>query len=194
MLEKLDRKFRIREKLLEPLAPRVPPNLVSSFGFLTGPFAGLFLWRKAFLLALAFIFLNALSDLFDGIVARKYGRITKRGSLIDDLADRVSDVSISLGLGGAAGSPLLGAICAILLVFNSYLSLQGLALFGKKAKFGFFSRANRTAVTFLALAISLPFGFNPAGPLLYLTIAAAVLTIFQRATFLLMQREGRSSK
>jgi phosphatidylglycerophosphate synthase len=189
MLAALDKKWGLKKKFIEPIAPRIDPNLVSSAGFLTGPLAGYFLWKGNLALGTVFIFLNALSDLFDGVIARKYGKVSKRGSLLDDLADRTSDVSIALGLGGLAGQPLIGAFCAILLVLNSYLSLQGLALFGSKAKFGVFSRANRTLFILLLLCASIALSKNLAALILYVTIAFAILTVCQRAAFLL--GEGR---
>jgi phosphatidylglycerophosphate synthase len=185
MLSKLDKKFGIRKKLIEPLAPRVDPNIVSALGFLTGPLAGWFLWNRELMLAIIFIFLNALSDLFDGTIAKKYGTASKKGSLIDDMADRVSDISIAIGLGGMAGNPFLGGVAAVVLVLNSYLSLQGLALYGKKAKFGLFSRANRTAVIFTALVVSPMVPADVPLLLLWLTIVLGAVTVIQRAAHLL---------
>jgi phosphatidylglycerophosphate synthase len=189
VLASIDRKFGLRKKFVEPFVPNINPNIVSAAGFLTGPLAGVFLWTGQTGLALLFVLLNALSDLLDGAIARKYKKVTKVGSLIDDLADRVSDISISMGLGGMAGSPLLGTISAVLLVLNSYLSLQGLALFGEKAKFGLFSRANRTAAIILFLIGGLALGRNLATPLLYLMIFGALFTILER-THSLFRRNG----
>ncbi len=191
MLSDLDRKLGLRRRFLEPFVPHIDPNIVSASGFVTGPLAGYCLGTGNVLLGLVFVLLNAVSDAIDGTIARKYGRVTKTGSLVDDLADRVSDVSIALGLGGLAGSPLLGAFCAVLLVLNSYLSLQGLALYGEKAKFGVFSRANRTAAIILFLMASLATGSNLAALQLYLTIGAAFLTILQRTFFLFGKGAGK---
>lgn len=191
MLQEIDRRFLVRKRFLEPIAPNIPPNFVTSLGFLTGPLAGYFLWKGEFLVALAFIFLNAASDLLDGTIARKFGKVTLKGSLLDDLADRVSDISISIGLGASFGSPL-GAFSAIFLVLSSYLSLQGLALYGEKAKFGFFSRANRTLAIIIGLAAGTAFGFNASEPLLYAIIAGSIFTILERSIFLFSKKEGRA--
>ncbi len=190
MLNELDKKFEVRRRLLHPIAPNVNPNLISSIGFLTGPLAGFFLWNRLFLPAILMILANAFSDTLDGVIARKYKRASLKGSLVDDLADRVSDISISIGLGGSIGSPFLGALGALFLVLNSYLSLQGLALFGEKAKFGSFSRANRTLALLIIIALSFVFPFSPGEPALFLVILGGFATIIERALFLLTRKES----
>lgn len=191
VLQEIDRKFRIREKAIKPHLPRANPDLITLSGLVTGPLAGYFLWTGNLPAAAAAIILNAAADLVDGMTARKYGLASKRGSLLDDVADRTSDISIAVGSGGLAGNPFLGAVAAAVLLFSSYLSLQGLALYGKKAKFGIFSRANRTAAIILLLLAGIIFGFNPGPAAVWLSIAAGLATIAERLAFLLSVGRAR---
>ena len=100
---------------------------------LAAPHAGGVFW----LLAVAFIGLRLLANLFDGMVAVEHGKATSRGPIWNELPDRVSDVAILAAAGYSAATMVPGAasiaialgwICAVGAVLTAYVRELGRAL------------------------------------------------------------------
>lgn len=88
------------------------PNLLSLFRlFVTIFFIALVSYQQ-FRLALAVFVLQALSDLFDGFLARRMGSKTNLGAYLDPLADKVMLAASYLALGFSAIIPfwLIGIV------------------------------------------------------------------------------------
>ncbi len=70
------------------------PNLLSVIRILLIPvFAVLFL-KEHYIVAIAIIIFAELTDLFDGMIARKFNQISALGKLLDPIADKLSQISI----------------------------------------------------------------------------------------------------
>ena len=77
--------------------------------------------------------LSGTFDSLDGIVARMYGRTSRKGDFLDHFFDRISDVAILLGLTYSPGaSNILGTCCLVLALLNAYLGTQMEASFGER--------------------------------------------------------------
>lgn len=70
--------------------PNVHPNMISGFSILTS-FAFLALFRFSVILSFLFLVLTLLLDWFDGVVAKKYFRVSEEGYLADLTSDRLSE-------------------------------------------------------------------------------------------------------
>ena len=74
------------------------PNLLSVLRILViAPFAYFFL-NGQLLLAVLFLAFSGLSDMFDGMIARKFNQITELGKMLDPLADKLTQGTIALSL------------------------------------------------------------------------------------------------
>ena len=118
-------------KILDPIAKSIPlgPMSISFLSLLTAIGSGYSfstvesdLSNKEFLLfGSGLVFLTAVLDALDGIVARKRGLSSKRGDLVDHTLDRVADILI---IGGIAIGPLVStevgftAIIGVLCFYN----------------------------------------------------------------------------
>ena len=88
------------------------PNLLSVLRILViGPFAYFFL-NDQLLWAVAMLAFSGLSDLFDGLIARKFNQVTELGKMLDPVADKLTQATIAVCL--AVKHPIL---IPILLVF-----------------------------------------------------------------------------
>ena len=70
------------------------PNLLSVIRILLIPvFAVLFL-QEHYIIAIAIIIFAELTDLFDGMIARKFNQVSALGKILDPIADKLSQISI----------------------------------------------------------------------------------------------------
>ncbi|MBD3414673.1 MAG: hypothetical protein GF421_09625 [Candidatus Aminicenantes bacterium] len=134
------RKFFIA--LFTPLARRMEtfnPNTLTFISFITGILTGLafFLTRIQpwfFLVAGGLVSLSGAADSLDGIIARMYGRVTKKGDFLDHFSDRIVDIAIILGIAFSQGAHLiLGFVLSLLILLHSYLGTQIEATLGKRS-------------------------------------------------------------
>jgi CDP-diacylglycerol--glycerol-3-phosphate 3-phosphatidyltransferase len=72
------------------------PNLFTWLGFLSTLVAAFFLIQDLWWVAGLAILLSGLFDLFDGVVARKLGKVTALGGFLDSVVDRYSDLFLLL--------------------------------------------------------------------------------------------------
>ena len=141
----------IGTRLLTPLARNFPldPMGISLLSLATALGAG-YCFSQAeagsvwLLFAAGLVFLTALLDALDGIVARIRDLASKRGDLVDHTLDRVADVII---LGGIALGPLVNeragfaALLGVLLL--SYMGTQAQAMGAGRVYSGLLGRADR---------------------------------------------------
>ena len=74
--------------------------------------------------------------MLDGLVAFAAGKASRRGEILNDLPDRISDIVIFVGVAHSGlMKPLIGYWAAIFAVLTSYVGLFGQAL-GVQRQFG----------------------------------------------------------
>lgn len=83
-------------------------------------------WRLLWLGAAALVLLRLIANMLDGMVAERRGDANPLGELFNEAPDRVSDASVLVGLGYAAGGlPTLGWAAATVAVFVAYVRSLG---------------------------------------------------------------------
>lgn len=104
------------------------PNLMSYFRILLIPvFCWLYLTAETdadYLWAAAVVLISSLTDLFDGMIARKFNQITELGKVLDPVADKLSHAALAVCL--AIRYPLMWALIALMVVKEGYMGLMGL--------------------------------------------------------------------
>ena len=80
------------------------PNLMGYFRLLLIPvFCYLYLAKEAYHWAAGVVLLSSLTDLFDGMIARKFNMITNLGKALDPIADKLTDVGPVWSYGAQGG-------------------------------------------------------------------------------------------
>jgi CDP-diacylglycerol--glycerol-3-phosphate 3-phosphatidyltransferase len=74
------------------------PNFFTLMGFLATLVASFLILNGFWLLAGLAIILSGLFDLFDGVIARKLGKVTALGGFLDSVLDRYSDLLLLISL------------------------------------------------------------------------------------------------
>ena len=142
-------------KILNPLAKIMPigPMGISFLSLLTAIGAGYSFYMADLentnwlLIGALMVFLTAVLDALDGMVARIRAISSRRGDLLDHTLDRVADIII---VGGIALSPLVeitvgfAAIIGILML--SYMGTQAQAVGAGREYAGLLGRADRLVV------------------------------------------------
>lgn len=135
----------------------------------------------ALLLVPVAVALRLTSNLLDGALARRTGRVHARGELYNELGDRSADVlmlaPVAYVPGAIAGAVWLGVVLALL---ASFTSVATRAAGGSRTYRGILSKPGRMALLTVFAIAALVFGpdaWAPFGPLL---AAGAGLTLLER--------------
>jgi phosphatidylglycerophosphate synthase len=110
------------------------PDVVSYASIVAAAIAAWFFWQsrthpRYLVLAVAFAFLRLWLNMFDGMVALAAGKASKKGEIINDLPDRVSDILIFAGVAHSGWcNTILAYWVALAAVVVAYVGLFGQAV------------------------------------------------------------------
>jgi CDP-diacylglycerol--glycerol-3-phosphate 3-phosphatidyltransferase len=162
------------------------PNAVTILGFLVSV-AAAGLVGAGFLLAGGIVFLaGSALDLMDGAMARRTGRVTRFGGLLDSVMDRLGEAALFLGLAvhvvreDLGEGRLLFLVVSIILALTasqavSYLRARGEGL-GIATRGGVMTRPERVVL----LSLGLILGLRAVEVVLVVVAAVSLLTLLQR--------------
>ena len=172
-------------KILMPLAKISPlgPMGISLLSLITALTAGYSFYvgdldsnKTYLLLGSLMVFLTAVFDALDGIVARERNLSSKRGDLVDHTLDRVADIII---VGGISLGPLVditvGFSSIIGILMLSYMGTQAQAVGAGREYAGLLGRADRLVV--LAIVPVIQYFDEGYGNLNYMTLMCYVFAI-----------------
>lgn len=135
----------------------VSPNAITSLSLALSLAAGVALAMGRFALG-GWLYVGAgLCDFFDGSVARRSGRATSGGAVLDSVLDRYSETSVLVGLawfyrGQWVLVPVLAALTGSLLV--PYVRARGEAIGAKMSDVGFMQRPERVLILGATVSLS----------------------------------------
>ncbi len=119
----------------------IHPDTISYLSILAAIAAAICFWRSGdtrwlLLIAPLLCYLRLWFNMLDGMVAVAANKASRRGEILNDLPDRISDVIIFVGVAHSVWmDTLLGYWTAIFAVFTAYVGLFGQAL-GAQREFG----------------------------------------------------------
>lgn len=181
---------KVAESILEPAVKpfaKVSPNVLTLLGSIPSLLFFVFVIMHWYLPALIIFLANGF-DLIDGMVARKYKRVTNFGGFLDSTMDRVADFLMITAF--AFGTIVRWEIAAPLLLFaylTSYIRSRG-ELANPKVSFavGIVERTERLLLLFVSLLLYWLFpnvtfsGLNVAELLFLLITLLSLYTVLQR--------------
>lgn len=139
-----------------------------------------------FLAVSALILLGGLFDALDGFVARRTGRTSVRGDVLDHVLDRYADVALVIGIAiSGYANPILALLALVSLLIASYMGTQAQAVGQGRIYAGLLSRADRmivlALVTFLEFDWSLPWPWAPSAPWSHFVVGGIPFTVIDVA-------------
>jgi len=119
----------------------IHPDAISYLSIVAALIASICFWKSGatrwlLLIAPLFCYLRLWFNMLDGLVAFAAAKASRRGEILNDLPDRISDIVIFVGVAHSGlMNPLIGYWAAIFAVLTSYVGLFGQAL-GVRRQFG----------------------------------------------------------
>lgn len=165
-------------------------------------------WPVLLLFAPLLLFLRLWFNMLDGMVALAANKASRRGEIVNELPDRVSDILVFAAVAHSGlANPFVAYWCAILAVMTAYVGTLGQAVTGKRRFEGWMSKQYRMAV--LAVGTWVMYGmvvaakdppqmagylgrFSAIGWALWIVISGCVQTMLVRLVNILrdLRREG----
>ncbi|MFD2043565.1 CDP-alcohol phosphatidyltransferase family protein [Ornithinibacillus salinisoli] len=108
-------------------------------------------------IAALIILLSGLTDMFDGLIARRFNQVTDLGKVVDPIADKLTQMAIIICL--VFHYPHIWILIVLFVIKELFMGINGLVLLKKGKKldgamwFGKVSTAVFYAATFLLIAI-----------------------------------------
>jgi len=140
--------FPLRAIIGACVALRIHPNILTFVGVLVNAWAAVHLARGEFKTAFLIIVLANIFDFIDGKVATETGLISKFGGFWDSVIDRISDISLFIGLiylyssMGRTDYALIASLAMMFALMTSYTRARAESLI-EKCKVGFMERPER---------------------------------------------------
>jgi CDP-diacylglycerol--glycerol-3-phosphate 3-phosphatidyltransferase len=155
------------------------PNSFTFMGFLATLIASIFILKEFWVVAGLMIILSGLFDLFDGMVARKLGKVTAFGGFLDSVLDRYSDLFLLLAFiihylrKGTPGLVILTFFVSIGTVLIPYIRARAEAI-QIPCNIGLMERAERI------ILLSVGTLFQWMEPILWILAILTHFTVLQR--------------
>ena len=158
---------------------KIVPNLLCIFRIVSAFISVLFLNRGYKSFAIAIILLGAVSDFFDGYIARKYNAVTKLGTLLDPLADKIFSNFVLWGIWFYTPNATLFALASLLTVRDLSLLVGSVFVLKTKVKVSLQPMfISKVCTTFVFSYILLYLVCNPMNKVISLMgVTSMILTV-----------------
>lgn len=164
------------------------PNMLSLFRILLVPVFCMFFFSElqyAKYYAVSIYALASLTDLLDGIIARRTNNITKLGRILDPLGDKLMCFAVVLCIAIDGIVPMWAMV--VLFVKESLMAVGGLLMYEKATDVvssNIFGKA-ATAVFFVVCVVLMLFDWIPANIAMIMISVALALTVTALITYLI---------
>lgn len=79
---------------------------------------------RDYLLAAGIVLFSSFTDLFDGMIARKFNQVTELGKILDPVADKLTHGALAICL--ATRYPLMWVLIGMMILKEGYMAVMGL--------------------------------------------------------------------
>lgn len=145
----------------------ISPDAVSYSSIVAATIAGAMFWQSSrfpvlLLVAPLFCFVRLWLNMLDGMVAIAAKKASKRGEIVNEVPDRISDLLIFAGVAHSSYcNPITMYWAAILAVMTAYIGVTGQAVAGKREYGGLMSKPWR--MVWLAVGAWITWALLPDG-------------------------------
>ena len=79
---------------------------------------------RDYMLATFVVLFSSFTDLFDGMIARKFNQVTQLGKILDPVADKLTHGAMAICL--LTRYPLMWALLVLMLIKEGYMAVMGI--------------------------------------------------------------------
>jgi len=145
------------------VALKFTPSVATAVGLGIAVIAAYFVYQGEFFTGGVLVLFSSVFDLLDGGIARATDRVSRRGALMDSVFDRVSELTVLIGLAmyytSGPDANQLGVLLAVVAMSGSlmvsYVRARAEGL-GVKGTAGFLTRPERVVIMVVCLLIGYP--------------------------------------
>ncbi len=155
----------------------ISPNIVTIVGLGLVSLGAYFIYIQSFIIATFLLLVGNLCDAIDGLLARRYGKVSKFGAFLDSLTDRISDVLPLMAIAILFKDNLIFLVISLTSVITSFLVSYARARaegLGIDCKVGILERPERSII----LIVSVLF-HHPEVAVILISIGSTI-TVIQR--------------
>ena len=127
----------------------ISPNSLTILGFLLAIVSAYALSRGEWMIGGFLLLFSSVFDVFDGAVARAYGKVSNFGNYFDAVTDKYGEGLILIGVGMGSGEWLLSSVALLGSIMCSYTRHRVDYIMAKLSdlnKVGILERAERTVI------------------------------------------------
>lgn len=156
------------------------PNIMGYLRILLIPVFCYFYFRKdgsGHIAAIIVLLISSVTDLLDGVVARRFNMVTELGKFIDPFADKLTHAAIAVCL--CFQYPMMKYLLILMIIKEGFMSAQGIINLrhGKKLDGAMWFGKICTAYLFIILLILLIFTDIPSGVSAVLIVSAMIVMV-----------------
>lgn len=166
------------------------PNLICYLRILLIPvFCYVYLTAQTtndYYLAVGIVIFSSFTDLFDGMIARKFNQVTELGKILDPVADKLTHGALALCI--AIRYPLMLLLILVMVIKEGYMAIKGIKYLnqGKMMDGAMWYGKVCTATLFIVLCILFGiYNLNAmlANGLIIITTLLMLFTLYQYIRF-----------
>lgn len=148
--------------------------------------------KNATAIAMLIFVAAGITDVLDGYLARKYDMVTKWGSILDPLADKLMSITVLISLTAKGILPMW--VFFVMSTKEVLMIVGGIVLFGKGKYIPAQAYGKIATALFYASVITLEFIHRPSGLyLIYITAAVALFALYKYCENFLALNKKKSS-
>lgn len=144
-----------------------------------------------YLWATGVVLFSSFTDLFDGMIARKFNQVTELGKILDPVADKLTHGAMVLCL--LTRYPLMWALAALMIVKEGYMAVMGIRYLKKDRMMDGAMWYGKVCTASLFAGMVVLFFFYDM-PALWANLLIGALMVIMLVTFLMYIRFYRSMK
>lgn len=136
---------------------------------------------KEYYISCAIVLFSSFTDLFDGMIARKFNMVTDLGKILDPVADKLTHAALALCL--AFRYPLMRILLVIMIIKEGYMAIMGAITLKKGTMLNGAMWCGKVCTTLLFSGLFILFLF-PTLPSLYANILILIMMSSMVYTFI----------
>lgn len=148
--------------------------------------------KEEYFYAAAVVLISSLTDMFDGMVARKFNMITDLGKILDPVADKLTHAALAICV--ASKYPLMWVLIGLMVFKEGYMGIMGLKYLKKGRMMNGAMWFGKICTATLFAGLLILFLFPGLNPLLSRSLIVLMMAVMVATLFMYFRMYGRMKK